>query len=82
MFDHANGVSPTNNATEQSLRKVVIFRKLSFGTESDTGSETLPVVMPVLETCRRPGRHALDWSTAAVTSTQQNRPIPRLLPGT
>ncbi|MEZ6067427.1 MAG: transposase [Planctomycetaceae bacterium] len=41
VFVHHPGVSPTNNAAEQALRKSVIYRKLSFGTESQTGSRTL-----------------------------------------
>jgi transposase len=80
VFAHVDGVSPTNNAAERSLRRAVIFRKLSFGTESGSGSETLAVVMSVLETCRRLGRHALGWITKAVTHNQQNRPAPNLLP--
>lgn len=82
VFTCTTGVSPTNNAAERSLRRAVIFRKLSFGTESGSGSQTLAVVMSVLETCRRLGRHALGWITEAVTHKQQNRPAPRLLPGT
>jgi transposase len=34
VFAEHPGVPPTNNAAEESLRKSVIFRKLSFGTES------------------------------------------------
>lgn len=80
VFAHTGGVSPTNNAAERSLRRAVIFRKLSFGTESGSGSENLAVVMSVIETCRRLGRHALSWITDAVTRKQQNRPTPNLLP--
>ncbi len=50
---HHEGVSPTNNAAEQALRKAVIFRKLSFGTEKNTGSKNLSVILSVMETCRR-----------------------------
>ncbi len=82
VFTRTDGVSPTNNAAERSLRRAVIFRKLSFGTESGSGSETLAVVMSVLETCRRLGQHALSWITEAVTRKQQNQPAPNLLPGT
>lgn len=81
-FAHIDGVSPTNNAAERALRQAVIFRKLSFGTESRSGSKTLAVVMSVIETCRRLGRHALGWITDAVTHKQQNRPTPTLLPST
>jgi transposase len=79
LFAHADGVSPTNNAAERSLRRAVIFRKLSFGTESTSGSKTLAVVMSVLETCRRLGRDPLACITTAVTHQFQNQPAPTLL---
>ena len=34
------GVPPTNNHAEQSLRKLVIFRKVCFGTRSEKGLKT------------------------------------------
>ena len=37
-FLHHEGVEPTNNAGERSLRHAVIWRKLSFGTQSAAGS--------------------------------------------
>jgi hypothetical protein len=45
VFVHHHGVSPTNNAAEQALRKSVIFRKLSFGTEQQTGSKNMSVIL-------------------------------------
>jgi transposase len=80
FVDH-EGVSPTNNAAEQALRKSVIFRKLSFGTEEKTGSLNLPVIMSVAETCRRLGKRPLDYIKAAVTAAFNNKPAPELLPG-
>ena len=37
-FVEVEGVEPTNNAAEQALRHAVIWRKLSFGTQSAAGS--------------------------------------------
>ncbi len=37
-FVEVAGVQPTNNAAEQLLRHAVIWRKLSFGTQSAAGS--------------------------------------------
>lgn len=80
VFVHHAGVSPTNNAAEQALRKSVIFRKLSFGTEAKTGSQNLAVILSVTETCRRLGKRPLDYIQAAVTATFNNQPAPQLLP--
>ena len=34
LFTKVPGIEPTNNTAERSLRPAVIFRKLSFGTQS------------------------------------------------
>jgi hypothetical protein len=80
VFVHHEGVSPTNNAAEQALRKSVIFRKLSFGTEQKTGSQNLAVIMSVTETCRRVGRRPFDYITDAVKAAFNTRPAPKLIP--
>jgi len=78
-FTRADGVGPTNNAAERALRQAVIFRKLSFGTESASGSRTLEVVLSVLETCRRQKRRALAWIAEAVARHLRRLPAPPLL---
>lgn len=80
VFVHHEGVSPTNNAAEQALRKSVIFRKLSFGTEEKTGSQNLSVIMSVTETCRRLHKRPLDYIKAAVHAAFNNKPAPELIP--
>jgi transposase len=50
------GVPPTNNLAEQSLRPVVIMRKVIQGTRSDKGLENHSVLRSLLETARRQGR--------------------------
>lgn len=79
-FVHHEDVSPTNNAAEQALRKLVIFRKLSFGTERQTGSRNLSVILSVTETCRRLGQRPLEFINAAVQAAFRNKPAPKLLP--
>ena len=77
VFAETEGVSPTNNAGEQSLRRAVIFRKLSFATESGSGSEVIATTFSVVETCRRLGRDA--QSCLREAAPDQNSPrIPRL----
>jgi transposase len=80
VFVHHEGVSPTNNAAEQALRKSVIFRKLSFGTEEKTGSRNLTVILSVTETCRRLRQRPLDYIKAAVHAAFNNKPAPELIP--
>lgn len=65
FLDH-DGVEPTNNASERSWQHAVIWRKLSFGTQSASGSRFVETTLTVLETCRQQSRHAFDFLTAAV----------------
>ena len=77
LFAETRGVSPTNNAGEQALRRAVIFRKLSFGTES--GSEVIATTFSVVETCRRLGRDAQSYIREAVDAYFQNCTAPKLI---
>jgi transposase len=49
-------VDPTNNAAERSLRPLVIARKISGGTRSDTGSQTRMILYSVCATARLQGK--------------------------
>jgi len=51
-FLETDGVEPTNNAAKRSLRHAVIWRKLSFGTQSEKGSRFVETLLSVIETCR------------------------------
>ena len=61
FLDYEN-VQPTNNQAEQSLRNIVIFRKICFGTRSAEGSFSPSVLPSLLLTARRQGKHPLDCS--------------------
>jgi len=68
-FLHHEGVHPTNNHSEQSLRWLVIFRKLCFGTRTADGSRSLSVLASLIVTGRRHGTHPLDITAALFTRT-------------
>jgi len=53
-----SGVPPTNNQAEQSLRPVVIMRKVIQGTRSEKGLENHSVLRSLLETAKRQGKKA------------------------
>ena len=59
LFVEVEGVEPTNNAAEQALRHAVIWRKLSFGTQSASGSRFVERMLTVIETCRRQHRNVI-----------------------
>ncbi|MHC4148999.1 MAG: IS66 family transposase [Planctomycetota bacterium] len=68
-------VQPTNNHAEQSLRNMVIFRKICFGTRSTDGSYSHSVLPSLLLTAKRQGEHPLDFFQTLFTcdtATAQN----------
>jgi transposase len=68
------GVPPTNNHAEQSLRHLVIFRKICFGTRSVSGLKTHSILPSLLQTARRQGvlpREFLQILLTANTATAQ-----------
>jgi transposase len=73
------GVEPTNNAGERSLRHAVIWRKLSFGTQSAAGSRFVETMLTVIETCRQQRRNVFSFLTAAVEAHLAHQPAPSLL---
>jgi transposase len=78
-FSEVEGVEPTNNAAERALRHAVIWRKLSFGTQSASGSRFVERLLTVIETCRRQDRNAFVWLTDAVQANLRSEIAPSLL---
>ena len=74
------GVEPTNNVSERALRPAVIWRKLSFGTQSARGSRFVETILTVVETCHRQSRNSFDYLTAAMHAHFADQPTPSLLP--
>jgi transposase len=79
-FLDVEGVEPTNNASERALRHAVIWRKLSFGTQSRRGSQFVETMLTVIETCRQQSRNTFAHLTAAVKAHFAHQPAPSLLP--
>ncbi len=79
-FAHVDGVEPTNNAAERALRPAVLWRKGSFGTQSDDGSRFVERIMTVAASCKQQGRSLLDFLVAASTAARLGLPPPSLLP--
>lgn len=74
------GIEPTNNRAEQAIRPAVLWRKGSFGTQSDDGARFVERLLSVVATCKQQGRPLLEYLTAVCTAAQQGQPVPLLLP--
>jgi transposase len=72
-------VEPTNNASERALRHAVIWRKLSFGTQSAAGSRFVETMLTVVETCRQQQRPLFHYLVQAIQANRAGRKAPSLL---
>jgi len=79
-FVREDGVEPTNNSSERALRSGVRWRRVSFGTQSSSGSRFVERMLTTIETCRRQGRNVLDFLTDSVSALFQGKSPPSLLP--
>lgn len=79
-FVDVEGVEPTNNHGEQTLRHAVIWRKTSFGTDSEAGSRFVERMLTVVMSLRLQKRNVLEWVTAAYEAKLKGLPAPSLLP--
>ena len=80
-------IGPTNNAAERALRPHPqagprLWRKGSYGTQSDGGTRFVERLLTVSATCRQHGRSVLTYLTEACTAAQRGLPPPSLLPVT
>lgn len=90
LYDHRDwlwtfvdvaGVEPTNNVSERALRHAVIWRKLSFGTQSPQGSRFVETLLTVVETCRQQSRSVFQFITLAIQAHFTHQPAPSILSG-
>jgi transposase len=74
------GVEPTNNQAERALRRAVLWRRRSFGTQSATGSRFVERILSVVATLRQQDRDVLDYLTEATHAALLGVTAPSLLP--
>ena len=73
-------VEPTNNAAEQVVRQAVLWRKMSFGTQSKRGSRYVERMLTVCSTCRLQGRSIIAYMRKACDCHMTNQKVPNLRP--
>ena len=80
LFLERDGVSPTNNLSEQAIRFVVIDRRITQGTRSWAGMRFCERAWTVVATCARHKRSVYDFFVDALNATYKNTPYPKLIP--
>ncbi len=79
-FVDVEGVEPTNNAAERALRPAVLWRKGSFGTQSEQGSRFVERILTTATTLKQQHRNVLEFVTAACEAALHGNRSPSLLP--
>ena len=79
-FVYTVGVEPTNNAAERALRPAVIWRRTSFGSQSQSGSQFVARMLTVTTSLKAQGRNILDFLTQACHAARVGKPSPSLIP--
>lgn len=77
-FVHQEGVEPTNNHAERELRAFVLWRKRSFGTQSERGNLFAERLMTVAHTARKQNKNVLEFLTACCTAARGGATPPSL----
>lgn len=80
LFVTVSGVEPTNNAAERAIRPAVIWRRTSFGTQTQAGSTFVARMLTVVATLKSQRRDVLEFMTLAVVAARGRKPAPSLLP--
>jgi hypothetical protein len=71
-------VEPTNNPAERALRGPVIYRKLSLGTQSNTGERFAERALSAAVTCRMQHRSLFTYLSELLTAHNRGDPFPAL----
>jgi transposase len=77
-FVHVDGVEPTNNNAERSLRRFVLWRKNCFGAFSARGQVFASRIMSVVTTLRQRSVRSLDFLSQCERARQQRYSAPTL----
>jgi transposase len=78
-FVTRDGVEPTNNHGELQLRDFVLWRKRSFGSQSERGERFAERVMTAVRTARKQGTDVLDFVVRSIAAQLDGTAPPRLL---
>jgi transposase len=72
------GVEPTNNHAERALRGAVIYRKLSLGSQSESGERRVERLLSAHTTCRLQDRSLFSYLSELLTAHARGDPVPML----
>ena len=81
LFTSAEGVEPTNNHAERVQRRAVLWRRKSFGCQSQRGCRFVERILTVVQTLRLQGRSALEFLAETLAAHRRGSEAPKLCAG-
>jgi len=72
-------VEPTNNFAERIIRQGVLWRKSSFGTQSERGARYVERILTACATCRLQGQSVIAYLRHACHCHLNGIPVPSLI---
>ena len=77
-FTKEKDIEPTNNVAEQNIRPAVLWKKRSFGVESERGGLYVESMLSIWATSRRNGVNPIVFLRELIHSYRTNAPIPSI----
>jgi transposase len=78
-FLEHEGVEPTNNSAERAVRPAVLWRKISFGNQSEQGEILTARLLTAERSCILQGRNAFQFLVDSVIAYRKDLPGPSLV---
>ena len=75
-FTQEKDIEPTNNVAERSIRPAVLWKKRSFGVESDRGARYVESMLSIWATSRRNGVNPISFVRELIHSHRTNSSVP------
>ena len=79
-FMKIKGMEPTNNLAERDMRKLVIWRKKSYGTRSARGMTFVERITTVAQSARRQCKNVFLFLQDAITAFYSSKNPPLITP--
>ena len=78
VFTQEKGIEPTNNVAERSIRPAVLWKKRSFGVESERGAQYMEAMLSIRMTARLNGVSPAKFLRELIYSSRFKTPAPSI----
>ena len=80
LFVEVSDLEPTNNSAERAIRPAVLWKKTSFGSQSENGSIFVARMLTVVSSLRSQNRSVLEFIRETITAHRLRISTPSLIP--